>query len=328
MTDPRPTVIVLTSDNNPPNMAEAHELADVRHVTAGDLAAALPGADALFVWDFLSDAVPAAWPPTGGPRWVHIASAGVDRLLSTELVAGDTIVTNSRGVFEQPIADYVLALVLCFAKDLATTLRHQTEHRWQHRETEPVAGRRALVVGTGPIGRAIGRRLTLLGLRVTGAGRTACTADPDLGDIVGTAGLPAALAEADYVVLAAPLTDATRGMIDAAALAAMRPTARLINVGRGALVVEADLVAALRDGVIAGAALDVFAEEPLPASSPLWRLPNVVVSPHMSGDLIGWREELVTVFLDNLRRFTGGAPLRNVVDKSLGYVPTSVGAGS
>jgi phosphoglycerate dehydrogenase-like enzyme len=319
-----PTVVVLTGDpagmGLPPGMQPAEKVANVRYVGADGLAAALPGADALFVWDFLSTAVAPAWPVRDQPRWLHIASAGVDRVLFPAL--GDTVVTNSRGVFEEPIADYVLMLVLAMARDLAGTLRNQGRRRWQHRATEPVAGRTALIVGTGPIGRAIGRRLRTIGLHVTGAGRTARPADPDLGDIVDPAGLPSALAAADYVVLAAPLTDATRGMIDARALAALRPTARLINVGRGELVVEPDLVAALRDGTVAGAALDVVAEEPLPVTSPLWDMPNVIVSPHMSGDLSDWREQLVALFVDNLRRFTEHAPLRNVVDKSLGYVPS------
>ncbi|MGH3374252.1 MAG: NAD(P)-dependent oxidoreductase, partial [Actinoallomurus sp.] len=129
-----------------------------------------------------------------------------------------------------------------------------------------------------------------------------------------------ALAEADYVVLAAPLTDLTRDMIDAEALARMRPTARLINVGRGQLVVEKALVEALEDGRIAGAGLDVFATEPLAESSPLWELPNVIVSPHMSGDAAGWRDSLVELFVDNLARYRDGRALRNVVDKHLGYV--------
>jgi phosphoglycerate dehydrogenase-like enzyme len=251
---------------------------------------------------------------------VHIASAGVDRLLFPALVEGDTIVTNSRGVFDEPIAEYVLGLVLAFAKDLPATLRLQAERRWRHRETERVTGARALVVGTGPIGRAIGRRLTAAGLAVTGAGRTARRADPDLGTVLPMERLDEALAEADYVVLAAPLTDLTRDMIDAAALARMRPSARLINVGRGGLVVEKALVDALSEGRIAGAALDVFATEPLPESSPLWTLPNVLISPHMAGDTVGWHDELAELFLDNLGRYRDGRPLVNVVDKKLGYV--------
>nr|WP_233526291.1 D-2-hydroxyacid dehydrogenase [Actinomadura spongiicola] len=301
-------------------MAAAERLARVRHVGESGLAEALPDADVLFVWDFLTDALADAWPSRGGPRWVHIASAGVDRLMFPELVRGDTVVTNSRGVFDEPIAEYVLGLVLAFAKDLHTTIRLQGARRWRHRETERITGARALVVGTGPIGRAIGRRLTAAGLEVSGAGRTARDADPDLGTVHPMERLDGALAAADYVVLAAPLTPRTRGMIDAAALDRMRPSARLINIGRGALVAEADLVKALRDGRIAGAALDVFEDEPLPESSPLWDLPNVVVSPHMSGDVVGWRDELVRVFVDNLDRYVSGRPLRNVVDKRLGYV--------
>lgn len=318
----RPVVAVLVDDAPPPGMAPVERIAEVRYARPDRLPEALAGADALFVWDFRSTAVAGAWPHADALRWVHIASAGVDRLLFDGLAASDVVLTNSRGIFDEPIADYVLTMVLCFAKDLHTTLRLQADRVWRHRETEPVAGARALVVGTGPIGRAIGRRLRALGLAVAGVGRTGRADDPDLGVVAPMDRLPEALAEADYVVLAAPLTAQTRDMIDAAALAAMRPAARLINVGRGELVVTADLVDALRTNRIAGAALDVFAEEPLPPDSPLWALPNVVVSPHMSGDVVGWREQLVALFLDNLVRHRDGAPLRNVVDKHLGYVPT------
>ncbi|WP_431521622.1 D-2-hydroxyacid dehydrogenase [Actinomadura madurae] len=315
-----PDVVVLVGDVEPRGMAEAERLARVRYVRETELAEALPGADVLFMWDFLSDALAGAWPASGGPGWVHIASAGVDRLMFPALIESETKVTNSRGVFDEPIAEYVLGLVLAFAKDLPGTLRLQGERRWRHRETERVTGSRALVVGTGPIGRAIGRRLSAAGLAVTGAGRTARDADPDLGLVHPMERLDEALAEADYVVLAAPLTPRTRGMIDAAALDRMRPSARLINVGRGALVAEPDLVKALRAGRIAGAALDVFEDEPLPPSSPLWDMPNVIVSPHMSGDVIGWRDELLRLFAANLGRYVSGRPLRNVVDKRLGYV--------
>ncbi|WP_371939051.1 D-2-hydroxyacid dehydrogenase [Actinomadura chokoriensis] len=323
-----PRVVVLVGDVEPRGMAEAERLARVRYVRESELAEALPGSDALFMWDFLSDALAAAWPSEGGPGWVHVASAGVDRLLFPALVDGDTVVTNSRGVFDEPIAEYVLGLVLAFAKDLHTTFRLQAERRWRHRETERITGARALVVGTGPIGRAIGRRLAAAGLAVTGAGRTARDADPDLGTVVPMERLDEALAEADYVVLAAPLTPQTRGMIDARALDRMRPSARLVNVGRGALVAEPDLVKVLRDGRIAGAALDVFEDEPLPPSSPFWEMPNVVVSPHMSGDVAGWRDELVRLFVDNLGRYASGRPLRNIVDKRLGYVGPHRRAGS
>jgi phosphoglycerate dehydrogenase-like enzyme len=315
-----PAVLVLEGDVPPPHLTAIERLADVRRTREADLAAAIPGAEILFLWDFWSEAVASAWPYADSLRWVHIASAGVDRLLFPELAASDVVLTNSRGIFDEPIAEYVLGLVLCFAKDLHTTLRLQGERRWRHRETERITGARALVVGTGPIGRAIGRRLAAAGLVVSGIGRTGRPGDPDLGGIRPFAELPEALAEADYVVLAAPLTDLTRDMIDADALARMRPTARLINVGRGQLVAEKALVDALVEGRIAGAALDVFPSEPLAESSPLWEMPNVVVSPHMSGDAVGWRDRLVELFVDNLARYRDGRPLRNVVDKQLGYV--------
>ena len=304
----------------PEGMAPVEAVADVRYATADDLVRALPGADVLLVWDFRSTALASAWPAASSLRWVHAASAGVNHLLTPEVVASEVLVTNSRGVFDEPMAEYVLGLTLALAKDLPTTLSQQRERRWQHRETERLGDRHALVAGTGPIGRAIGRKLAAVGMRVTGLGRIARSTDPDLGEVLPMSSLLEVLPDADYVVLAAPLTDETRDMIDAKALAAMKPTARLINVSRGHLVVQEDLVEALTAGRLAGAALDVFVDEPLAADSTLWRLPNVIVSPHMSGDVVGWRAELVTLFADNLSRYLDGRPLRNVVDKTRGYV--------
>ncbi|HEV7648805.1 MAG TPA: D-2-hydroxyacid dehydrogenase [Actinophytocola sp.] len=317
------TVVVLhshTGDTGRPPAEPLEDLAELRFATDEDLVSALPGADVLLVWDFRSHALADAWPAADSLRWVHASSAGVNHVLSAPLVESDVVVTNSRGVFDAPMAEYVLALVLAMAKDLPGTLRLQRERRWQHRETERLGGTQALVAGTGPIGRAIGRTLTAAGLTVTGVGRQARDTDPDLGTVLPMDRLAEGLARADYVVLAAPLTDATRHMIDAAALAAMKPTARLVNVGRGPLVAQDDLVEALTAGRIAGAALDVFADEPLPESSPLWAMANVIVSPHMSGDVVGWRSELVALFHDNLTRYLDGRPLRNVVDKQRGYV--------
>ena len=329
---------MLCGADRPPGMSTVERDADVRYVSGDELAAELPAADVLFVWDFASRAVRDAWPSHGnetapspgskagpakggGPGWVHIASAGVDTLAFPALRDSDTVVTNSRGVFDHAIAEYVLGLLLAFAKDLPGTLELQRGRTWRHRETETLSGRRALVVGTGPIGRAIARLLAAAGLRVTGLGRTARDGDPDFGTVHAGADLRGLLPEMDFVVLAAPLTPQTTGMIDAAALAAMRPTARLVNVGRSPLVVTDDLIEAVRSGTIAGAALDVFDREPLPADSPLWTLPGVLVSPHMSGDFIGSLDRLAEVFVTNFDRWRAGRPLHNVVDKRLGYVP-------
>src|SRR5690606_21357822 len=150
--------------------------------------------------------------------------------------------------------------------------------------------------------------------------------DPELGEVIDSGRLPQHLAGVDYLVNAAPLTDRTRGLIDAEVLTALPPTAHLVNVGRGPTVVEDDLLAALREGRLDGATLDVFATEPLPQDSPLWDAPGVVVSPHMSGDVVGWRDTLAEQFVANARRWLAGEPLQNVVDKERGYVPSSSGA--
>jgi phosphoglycerate dehydrogenase-like enzyme len=317
-----PTVVVLHDGTPPPEMARIAEHADLRYATGDELPQQIHGADAVFVWAFRSDALPTAWPHADKLAWIHSASAGVDRLIFDELRDSPVALTNSRGVFDQPMAEYVLGLVLTFAKDLHTTLRQQDHKTWRHRVTERLHGKTALVVGTGPIGRAIANQLTAAGLRVTGAGRRERTDDPDFGQVHSTDRLAEHIADYDYVVLAAPRTPQTEGLINAEVLAACDPRTRLINVGRGELVVQPDLVEALRAGQLAGAALDVFEAEPLPTDSPLWEMPNVLISPHMSGDTIGWIDELVDLFLTNLQTFVRGGDLVNTVDKQRGYVTT------
>lgn len=317
-----PTVVVLYADQRPPGMHAVEKHANVRYVTVEQLSHALRGADVLFVWDFLSEALRDAWPAATDLRWVHIASAGVDRLLFPELVDSDVVVTNSRGVFERPIAEYVLATVLAFAKDLAMTWSLQVRRTWHHRETERVQDTHALVLGTGPIGREIARLLSCVGIRVAGVGRTARTGDPDFGVVHACSELGEVVGAADTLVIAAPLTESTRGLIDATVLVRMKPTARLINVGRGPIVDTDAVLEALRSGRIAGAALDVFPEEPLPADHPLWTTPGAVISPHMSGDVVGWLDTLADLFVAAFDRWRRDEPLPNVVDKHLGYVPT------
>lgn len=313
---------VLCGDTRPPDMRAIEAEAVVRYTDAAGLADALSGADAFFVYDFLSTAVPGAWHAADRLRWLHIASAGVDPVLFPGLQESDVVLTNSRGVFDGAIAEYVLGVVLAFAKDFARSWDLQRQRQWKHRESERISGRRVLVVGTGPIGRSIARMLRAAGMSVAGVGRRAREGDPDFGDVYASSELSRHLPGADYVVAVAPLTEQTKGMFDAEAFAAMKPGSRFVNVGRGELVVTSDLIGALRDGSLAGAALDVFDTEPLPAENPLWTMENVLISPHMSGDFVGWRNTLVEVFADNFRRWRTGESLRNVVDKQLGYVPS------
>lgn len=321
----QPVVVVLHDDRLPSSqeLAPVIDAAEVRWATEGELAGALPGAEVLFAYHFLSDALPRSWHAADSLRWVHVAAAGVNSFLSEEVAASEVTITNSRGVFDDAIAEYVLGQVIALAKDLPGAIRRQQHHQWEHHESVRVAGTTALVVGTGPIGRAIARLLRAVGIRVRGSGRQAREHDPDFDHVCAQADLPAELAEADWVVAAAPLTAATSGMFAADAFAAMRTGAHLINVGRGELVHTDDLVAALRNGQLAGAALDVVDPEPLPPDHPLWDLPGVIITPHSSGDVMGWRDELVRVFVENFQRWREDQPLHNVVDKSLGYVPGS-----
>ncbi|MFD0364469.1 D-2-hydroxyacid dehydrogenase [Nocardia sp. GCM10030253] len=316
-----PIVTVLHSDIVPGAdlMAPVAGRAEVRYTEAPGLADAVRGADVLFVYDFSTRAVPGAWHAADRLSWLHMGSTGVDPVMFPELRESEVMVTNTRGVFDTAIAEYVLGQILGFAKDLAGSLHLQQQHEWRHRESERIAGASVLIVGTGTIGRAIARLLRAAGMTVRAVGRQARVTDPDFG-AVGT-DLHAELPAADYVVAVAPLTPQTRKMFDARAFAAMKPHARFVNVGRGELVVTDDLVAALSTGSIAAAALDVVDPEPLPALHPLWDLPNVRITPHNSGDFIGWRTEIVRAFTENFDKWIAGRPLDNVVDKELGYVP-------
>jgi len=285
------------------------------------LAEAVRGARALVLWDFFSSAVRDVWRDADALEWIHVTAAGVDTLLFDELRDSDVVVTNAHGVFDRPIAEYVLGAVIAQAKDSRNSFDLQHRHEWQHRETRSIAGARALVVGTGGIGREIARMLGAAGMEVRGAGRRAAADDADFGVVVASEDLATEAAWCDHLVLAAPLTPATRGLVDAAVLSAMKPDAHLVNVGRGALVDESALVSALIERSIGGATLDVFDIEPLPIDHPLWEAPNVTITAHMSGDVVGWRDTLAAQYTENVRRWLVGQPLRNVVDKKLGYIP-------
>jgi phosphoglycerate dehydrogenase-like enzyme len=327
VTDARPTdpvVVVLGADSSdrPPHLEPLADRVSFRFADREGLADALPGAQVLFLWDFFSTAVRDVWERCDRLEWIHVASAGVDSLLFPELTASPVLVTNARGTFDRPIAEFVLASVLAHAKRLHESHDLQRQREWRHRETRAVAGASALVVGTGAIGREIARLLRAAGLEVRGAGRRTSEEDPDFGVVADSADLPSLVPGADYVINATPLTPATTGLFDAAVFRAMDDTAHFVNIGRGPSVVEADLLQALREGWLDGASLDVFAAEPLPEDSPLWDAPGLVVSAHMSGDVVGWRDTLARQFVDNAERWLRGEDLLNVVDKELGYVRT------
>ncbi|WHS35841.1 D-2-hydroxyacid dehydrogenase [Auritidibacter ignavus] len=318
--------ILVPSDREHPSPVPAgleriEDRAEVRLSTAEQLPEKLPGAHGLLLWDFFSDALQNAWHTTEHLQWIHVAAAGVDTLLFDELRDSEVTVTNAQGIFDRPIAEWVLGAILAEAKDFADNYRLKTTKSWKHRETARVAGAKALVIGTGAIGREIARMLRAAGLNVTGAGRRARDHDEDFGEVVLSEDLIGHVGEFDVMINAAPLTPATTGLIDAEVLAAVKPGAHVINIGRGPSVDEPALITALRDGPLGFASLDVFTEEPLPQTSELWELDNVMISSHMSGDVTGWREALAEQFLDNAERWLADQPLHNVVDKTAGYVP-------
>ena len=307
-----------------PRLGELCEQAELRFATTTDeLRAALSGAEAMLGWNFRADSLREAWDSATELRWIHWAGAGVDAAMFPELVDSDVQLTNARGIFDVPIAEWVLGMIICFAKQIPETLEFQAQAQWRHRLTEIVAGKRALVVGVGSIGRAIGRLLQAAGMEVEAIGRSARDGGADFSHIHAVDDLHAHLAGADYVVLITPLTEHTHNLFGATEFAAMASHARFINVGRGALVVEDALLKALNEQQIAGAALDVFVDEPLQPDSPFWSATNCLVSPHMSGDYIEYEAAMAKQFLDNWTRYAAGNPLNNIVDKKLGFVPGS-----
>lgn len=317
----RPKVAVLYREALPPGLAEIEKLAEVRVTKADGLPEALDGADVLYQWHSFSPALKENWAAAASLRWVHVSAAGVSQLMFDELVASDVSYTNSRGVLSRAIAEFALGFVLDLAKDAQGSFRLQQEQRWQHRTTRKIQGQSALVVGTGSIGREIARLFGAVGMEVDGAGRTGRPGDADFGLVYSSRELTDIVRYYDYVVLAAPLTQETRGLVDAKVLGAMKPSASLINVGRGQLVETGALIDALASGSIAGAALDVVDPEPLPEGHALWGMENVIITPHMCGDTADYLDDLGRLFVDNLKRYCNGEPLENVVDKALGYVP-------
>lgn len=259
-------------------------------------------------------------------RWIQLTAAGVGGVLFPELVASPVIVTNAKGLHAVSMAEHTLGIMLMLARKLHLARDAQARSQWSQDEQwvgEPPIGQlqggTLGLVGLGAVGGAIASRARALGMRVR-AVRKRPAADPAPADEQwGSERLHELMGQSDWLVLAAPLTPETRGMIGRAELALMPRHAVLVNIGRGPVVDEPALIEALAAGRIAGAALDVFQEEPLPASSPLWTMPQVIVTPHVSGLGPRFWERTCELFARNLRRWVAGKPLENVVDKRAGY---------
>ena len=256
--------------------------------------------------------------------WVHTATSGVERALTPAARDRGLLVTNARGVFSRPIAEYVLMMILAVSRRLPQLLELQRERTWQPLEGAELRDVTVGIIGYGSIGQAVGELASAFGCRVVAvrrhAGRDAETAsDAAHPEVRGPEALPDLLAESDFIVLAAPLTPETEGLIGTQTLAMVKPGAWLINVARGRLVDERALLRALRDGELGGAVLDTFRDEPLPPTSPFYDLPNVIVTPHTAWSSGRVLDRSMELFCDNLRRYAAGQPLLNIVDPAAGY---------
>lgn len=251
-----------------------------------------------------------------GPRWIAVGGSGCDHLGAWD--AARVTVTNAPGLAAGMMAEYALGCLLHFTLDIDGLAADKAARVWRARRVRPLAGRTLLIVGLGHTGQALAARAKALGMSVIGT-RARPRPVPHVDEIHPADAVATLWGRADAIVISVPLLAATRGLVDRAAFAAMKPGVLLVDVSRGGVVVEAALIAALKSGQVAGAALDVFGTEPLPPDSPLWGVERVIISPHCSAASAEWDGAVFGVFLDNLRNWLAGRPLFNVVNPGRGY---------
>jgi phosphoglycerate dehydrogenase-like enzyme len=312
-------VLVLAAGDDP-QFAMLHKLP---HAVCGDVAACVrPAKDAtvILLWSGTRELLRELFEICGKVRWVHSRAAGVDNVLFPELVASQVLLTNGRGVFSASLGEFVLAAILYFAKDFRRMVRNQTASVWEPFDVQEIAGQTVGILGYGDIGRAVASRVHAMGMRVLATKRhDRGSTDPLVERFYTPEERREMIALCDCVVATAPLTEETRHMISDPEFAVMKPTAVVINVGRGPVIDEAALLHALSANRIKGAGLDVFEHEPLPAGHPLYRLENVLLSPHCADHTSDWQDQAMRFFLKQYDRFEKGETLQNIVNKRLGY---------
>lgn len=292
---------------------------ELLRVDAAGAGADLADADAAVRWDLGDEGIRAVLDQAPSLRWLHSPGAGVERWPLDVLAERNIVLTNGAGVFAIPIAEWVLTTMLTIVKNTDAVREAQRAHSWARElPADELYGKTLLVLGAGGIGREIIKRADAFGMRIWASNRSG-RAVGGAERVVDDDGWRDLLPDCDFVVSTLPMTPATAKMIGAAELARFKPSAWLLNVGRGATIDEIALVQALRAGVLGGAALDAWTTEPLPADDPAWSLPNMIVSPHISGSSSVGRTRGLQLFVENLLRFNAGEPLTNVVDLSTGY---------
>src|SRR5258708_25810471 len=320
----RLTLVVIT-DPNANHVRLLKQLPEAVEIIVSDdlerLRAAAPHADVLLYDGFHPGLFANVFPLLTRARWVHSMPAGAEKVLTPDVVASPIPLTNGRGVFKSSLAEWVLAAILYFAKDFRRLIGSQVAGVWDQFDNTEVKGQTLGVVGYGEIGRESAQLAHAFGMKVVAMRRRAAlsSGDPILSAVFASDRLHEMLPMCDYLLAAAPLTPETRGLIGDAELNALKAEAVVINVGRGAVIVESALIRALEERRIKGAALDVFEHEPLPAGHPFYRLENVLLSPHCADHTPGWNDLSMNKFIENFYHFGKGEPLENVVDKNAGY---------
>ncbi len=280
------------------------------------LTAAVRDADILIAsWRLPAGLVASA----GSLMWIHSIGAGVDGILTPDVLENRVVVTSSSGIHREPISEHVLGFMLSFVRGFHTFARQQMRKEWKRFNLEELAGKTLGIIGLGEIGSEIAVKAKGFGMRVIAVKRTPGERPNSVDELWPKDRLKDLLEESNFVVLSLPLTPATLGFFGEREFRSMKRSAYFINISRGKIVLEAKLIQALREGWIAGAGLDVFEEEPLSETSPLWEMPNVIITPHVAGSNPQYMERAMGIFEENLQRFLKGEPLENLVDKRLGY---------
>ena len=321
----RITILVL-SDPGDPQLSMLAGLGDDAKVVIGNSAKAFEAmaseAEVILNWSGSLCLMRDVFQMSAHLQWIHSRSVGLEQTLFPELIASKVILTNGRGVFSPSLGEFVLGAILYFAKDFRRMVRNQMAGLWEPFDVMPVSGQTVGIIGYGDIGRAVAARVRAVGMNVLAAKRHVFdtgTTDPLVDRMYVSDRRIEMLPCCDYVVISAPLNDETRGLIGEAEFAAMKPTAVVINVGRGPAIDEGAMIKALSEHRIKGAALDVFDQEPLPNGHPFYTLENVLLSPHCADHTPDWLDNAMRFFMAQFQRFRSSAPLLNIVDKKLGY---------
>jgi phosphoglycerate dehydrogenase-like enzyme len=318
--------LLVTGDPKAPYLKELDQLSSKARIFVSDdpakIAELAPKADVILNGEFKDPQLfQNAFRLASRVRWVHVLSAGVEHILSPEIIASPVPLTNGRGVFRRPLAEWAISAMLYFQYDHRRLIRQQDAGTWEAFDIEELHGKTIGIVGYGEIGKAVAERAKPFGCKIVALRRKPenSAGDPLIDRAYAPAQINEMLAGCDFVVAAAPLTPETRGMIGPAQIALLKPSAVVMNIGRGPVIDEGALIAALESKKIRGAALDVFDVEPLPSGHAFYKLQNVLLSPHSADHTPGWRDSAFQFFLENFARFVKGESLENVVDKHAGY---------